>query len=56
MTIEYEVTSDQDAHGDFISITERPEGEGWRLHSHSTCYDTDDQTVRITYVWEREAP
>ena len=57
VTYEYRVTHSSDSGGNFDNEPPVPpaDSKGWRLHSHSTCYDTDGRTVRITYVWEREA-
>ena len=57
MKYEYRVTTSADPYGYFEDEAPAPPpaGDGWRMHSHSTCYDSDDELVRITYVWEREA-
>jgi len=56
VTYEYRVTHGSDSGGNFDN--EPPvlpdDIPGWRLHSHSTCYDTYYDHVVITYVWERE--
>lgn len=53
---EYKLTSDVCRGTMSIPQNVRPpEGDGWRLHSHSSSYVVDAALVLITYVWEREA-